>query len=792
MIDLGVHIERVARHLFGEPNPVLSKRDELRFGSHGSLSVKIAGHRHAGTWTDFEAQTKGGVWQLLVGRGGVADNPTDVAAWFRNELGIDVNPDKNHIATYDYTDEQGRLLFQVVRGRDHKFLQRRPDGTGGWIWKRGGRLVLYRLPELIAAKRAANGHPPRIYLCEGEKDVDRVRNDWVVTATTNPGGAGNWDPKFDALFAGSETILLEDNDEAGRKRTAKLAPRLTRAGAVVKVIRFPHLDEGGDISDWLDDGGLQSDLETLIEQTPPFEVPPAGTGDPSEGDDEPWPEPARLLGDEWATPLFPDTFLPGPLGEFATQQAFDLQVPLDYIGIPLLIAAATAIGKEFRMAPKAHAGWAERACLWGGIIGHVGDGKTPSFNAALGPIWTLQAQFRDEFQGVFEAWQRQVKLAKAIDKQWQKDVAKALAKGLPAPDLPAGAASPERPVPRQLVTNDVTQEKLAELMHHNPRGIMLYRDELSGWFRSFNQYRPGSDEQFYLQCHAGGPWHQQRKSGDYTIPDVYLSICGGFQPDVVAEVLARRPGKADSGMAARFSLLVWPDHMPRQWVDNSPDRELRAQVARLFSRLLSKDPEAFVGPRPEGASHFPPLRFTPEAQEVFRDWYIAHHQAQGEIDSPDSPLRGHYAKFDGLFAQLALVHHLIRHTLGEPEVLSVPARIDEHTATAVRSFIEDYLRPHAGKIYRHLGRDPGYEGAKRIARWILANPAITSFTARDISRMQWSGLTGRNETTGKDYLRAAFEHLDNVAGWVRTDQIPPGPRGGRPTTVYVINPRIAR
>jgi Protein of unknown function (DUF3987) len=119
-----------------------------------------------------------------------------------------------------------------------------------------------------------------------------------------------------------------------------------------------------------------------------------------------------------------------------------------------------------------------------------------------------------------------------------------------------------------------------------------------------------------LQCHVGGPWHQQRKSGDYTLPDVYLSICGGFQPDVVAEVLARRPGKADSGMAARFSLLVWPDHMPRKWVDNSPDRELRVRVVSLFSRLLSKNPEGFVGPRPEGASHFPPLRFRRRARSI--------------------------------------------------------------------------------------------------------------------------------------------------------------------------------
>jgi DNA primase len=219
---------------------------------------------------------------MLLAQGQAADQ-AGIAEWFRRELGIDVNPDKRRIvATYDYTDEKSAVLFQVVRFADHKFLQRRPDGTGGWTWKLDGvRRVLYRLPEVLAAKASRNGHPWRVYLCEGEKDCDRLRKDWGVTATTNPGGAGNWEPEFDASFAGSETILLEDNDEAGRKRSAKLAPRLTRAGAIVKVVRFPHLDEGGDISDWLDDGGLQSDLETLIEEIPPFELPGAGTGDHS-------------------------------------------------------------------------------------------------------------------------------------------------------------------------------------------------------------------------------------------------------------------------------------------------------------------------------------------------------------------------------------------------------------------------------------------------------------------------------------------------------------------------------
>ena len=75
------------------------------------------------------------------------------------------------VAIYDYVDEAGNLLFQVVRFNPKNFRQRRPDGKGGWTWSlRETRRVLYRLPELIEA--VANERP--IFICEGEKAVDAL------------------------------------------------------------------------------------------------------------------------------------------------------------------------------------------------------------------------------------------------------------------------------------------------------------------------------------------------------------------------------------------------------------------------------------------------------------------------------------------------------------------------------------------------------------------------------------------------------------------------------------------
>ena len=89
--------------------------------------------------------------------------------------------DRRIAATYDYVDEQGALLYQVVRYEPKDFRQRRP-GTNGeeWVWNlRGVRRVLYRLPKVVEAIKAKQ----TVWLTEGERDVHSLE-DRGVTATT--------------------------------------------------------------------------------------------------------------------------------------------------------------------------------------------------------------------------------------------------------------------------------------------------------------------------------------------------------------------------------------------------------------------------------------------------------------------------------------------------------------------------------------------------------------------------------------------------------------------------------
>ena len=90
-------------------------------------------------------------------------------------------------ATYDYKDEKGVLLFQVVRYQPKAFRQRRPIGKNRWAWDLDGvPRALYLLPELIASPKDVP-----VYVPEGEKDVEALHSLGLV-ATCNSGGAGKF------------------------------------------------------------------------------------------------------------------------------------------------------------------------------------------------------------------------------------------------------------------------------------------------------------------------------------------------------------------------------------------------------------------------------------------------------------------------------------------------------------------------------------------------------------------------------------------------------------------------
>jgi len=160
------------------------------------------------------------------------------------------------VKQYDYTDENGNLLFCVCRFEPKDFRQKAPDGKGGWIYKLDGvRRVLYNLPNVLRADV--------VFLCEGEKDADTL-NSFGVIATTNCGGAKKWDDSYTAVLKGKNVVILPDNDPAGQEHLELLRTALGRAARSLRIVQMP---EGvKDISDFVKGFPNREDAEWEISQ----------------------------------------------------------------------------------------------------------------------------------------------------------------------------------------------------------------------------------------------------------------------------------------------------------------------------------------------------------------------------------------------------------------------------------------------------------------------------------------------------------------------------------------------
>ncbi len=161
------------------------------------------------------------------------------------------------VAAYDYTDEHGALVYQVVRREPKAFAQRRPDGRGGWAWSLGDvRRVLYRLPEVLAAVAADD----TVWIVEGERDADAIAALQLV-ATTSPGGAGKWRADYaEALRGATDVRIVADRDPAGYRHARDVRDSLARIGIHAPVYEAVA---GKDVSDHLAAGHSLEDLAEI-------------------------------------------------------------------------------------------------------------------------------------------------------------------------------------------------------------------------------------------------------------------------------------------------------------------------------------------------------------------------------------------------------------------------------------------------------------------------------------------------------------------------------------------------
>jgi len=156
------------------------------------------------------------------------------------------------VATYDYIDERGKLLYQNLRYEPKDFRQRRPNGKG-WSWMLGDvRRVPYRLPEIISADF--------VLIVEGEKDADSAKGLGFVATSSK-----HWRSEFCEFVRGKKVAIGADADDAGRKIANDVANSLAGKVSSLKLFELPGAK---DLTDWVEGGGTRDALEGFIDSHP--------------------------------------------------------------------------------------------------------------------------------------------------------------------------------------------------------------------------------------------------------------------------------------------------------------------------------------------------------------------------------------------------------------------------------------------------------------------------------------------------------------------------------------------
>ena len=166
---------------------------------------------------------------------------------------------KTIVEIYDYRNSEGKNCYQNIRYDPKDFSQR--ESREKWHMRDVQNYVPYRLPELNKAINAGE----TVLILEGEKDVNNAIK-LGVTATTFIGGANKWRGDYKQYFNNCDILLIPDNDDAGRLNVERIAKELQQVAKRIRVLELPGLQEKGDLSDWINQGGTKEALLLLIQE----------------------------------------------------------------------------------------------------------------------------------------------------------------------------------------------------------------------------------------------------------------------------------------------------------------------------------------------------------------------------------------------------------------------------------------------------------------------------------------------------------------------------------------------
>jgi hypothetical protein len=325
----------------------------------------------------------------------------------------------------------------------------------------------------------------------------------------------------------------------------------------------------------------------------------------------------------------------------------------------------------------------------------------------------------------------------------------------------------EKPLCRRFTVTDASVEALAELLHDNPTGLLLYRDDLAAWIGSMKGNKQHRARELFLQAASGdGELICDRLGDDVLhVSTLCLSVFGGIDPVALQSLLVKSASHSDAAaLFQRIQVLFWPD-VPGQWQFVDPPRtdQFDQSLRELFRQFAVGQAVPADLPQHE-KSQLPFVRLTPPASEVYRVWR-EHLESSLRARGVSSTARAHRARYRSLVPSLALLLRILDRGVGD---------VDQADFELALRW-EQVLLTHARRVYDSLVQD---SAAQILLDRLRAHRLHwESFAWEDLRRCQWSGLTKPGDLT-----RALITLLDT--GHIRVARVSPS---GRPLR-YQLNP----
>jgi putative DNA primase/helicase len=487
---------------------------------------------------------------------------------------------------------------------------------------------------------------------------------------------------------------------------------------------------------------------------------------------EDWPEPSPLGEELPPVQPFTEDMLPEVLRGPCVDAAERMQTPLDFPAATGIVCYSGAAQRRLRVQPKAlQIDWQEGSNLWGGLIGAPGILlKSPVQRYVAKPLYDREKQWSKDHARELDRHRRQLELER-VRRGLERDQIQQILQDNPAAtvdDLPELAPPAQPPIPRRLIANDASYQKLQELLIENPAGLLCLHDELTKFLSDLDQSGNESARSFFLQSWNGNmPYNIDRIGrGEKRLAALSLSVFGGIAPDrlrsYLGDVLKGGPG--NDGLIQRFSVMVWPDTTSWKYVDLTPVQHIKLE--EMYTRVFRIDPENPVV-----------YRFRPGATQQYFVVWLTRLEDRIRSGSLHPSLVSHIAKYRKLVPVLAGLYTFADDA--SDEWIDLP-----YLEQAVRT--SECLESHAVRVYSCVA-SPSLQAARslldKVQRRVIARDGILH--TRELYRHHWSGLDERSK------VQAALDILEDT-NHLRRCASEPDRRLGRPSQSYRVNPRIWR